>query len=382
MSGDEFDEIRPYRDAEVADVIRRLVADRELLEAVVGFTFPRLWPLRALLAPAAGVWLRRRTRRIDSIRKFQELLEIYFARMVKASTDGFTIDGLDGLDREAHVFVSNHRDITLDSGFLNYVLWRHGYDTTRIAIGDNLLGKPYATDLMRLNKSFVVRRSISGMKAMYASHALTSRYVHHCVDEGQSVWIAQREGRAKDGMDRTEPAIIKMFHLSRRKTATLAETIEHLAIVPVSISYELDPCDRMKARELLVRAREGSYSKPDDEDMQSIVRGIVGFKGRVHLSLGKRLEGAFERPEDVAAAIDRQILGSHRIFGTHADAYRRLGGREERPWLAAAFEDYSQANRKRFAQRLEECPEEERDYVLGMYANPVMSRLALERGEI
>ncbi|MEE9253567.1 MAG: 1-acyl-sn-glycerol-3-phosphate acyltransferase [Pseudomonadales bacterium] len=384
MAGDEFDDIRPYRDEEVADVIDRLLDDRELLAAVTGFVLPWLAPmLRLRVAPLLGIWLRRRTRHIQSIRQFQELLENYFARMVDASTEGFTWDGLDQLrPGDAHVFVSNHRDIAMDSGFMNYALWCSGFDTSRSAIGDNLLRRHSATDLMRLNKGFVVRRSGSGMKAMYANHMVTSRYIHHSIGEGQSVWIAQRDGRAKDGLDRTEPAIIKMFHLSQRKTGTFGEAIDRLAIVPVSVSYEFDPCDLMKARELFITETEGRYEKPADEDMKSIVQGIVGFKGRVHLTFAKRLGADFETPQDVAAAIDRQIIGSCRIHGTHADAFRRSGGTDEMPWLTRALDDYSAGSRRRFDQRLKECPEPARQHFLRMYANQVWSRLALDRGEI
>ena len=384
MTGDEFDDIRPYRDEEVSDVIGRLLDDGELLEAVTGFVLPWLAPtLRSLAAPFLGVWLRRRTRQFQSVRQFQALLESYFADMVKASTEGFTWDGLDQLTPgEGHLFVSNHRDIAMDSGFMNFALWHSGFDTSRIAIGDNLLSKPYATDLMRLNKSFIVRRSVSGMKAMYAGHMLTSRYIHHSIGAGQSVWIAQREGRAKDGLDRTEPALIKMFHLSQRKAATLTEVVDRLGIVPVSVSYEFDPCDLMKARELLITEAEGRYEKPEGEDMKSIVQGIVGFKGRVHLTFGQRLGGDFPNPESVAAAIDRQIIAGCRIFGTHADAFARVGATSEASWPARVLEGYSEASRRRFDARLHECPAPARGHLLRMYANQVSSRLALERGEI
>ena len=384
MAGDEFVDIRPYRDEEVSDVIARLVEASELGLAVMGFVVPWLPSiLRSLAAPVLRAWLRRRTRHIHSIRELQELLEAYFAHMVASSTDGFTFDGLERLPREeAHLFVSNHRDIAMDSGFMNYALWCSGYDTSRIAMGDNLLSKPYATDLMRLNKSFIVRRSGTGMKAMYANYLQTSRYIHHSIGEGESVWIAQREGRAKDGVDRTEPAMIKMFHMSQRKAGTFGEVIDRLAIVPVSVSYEFDPCDLMKAHELLVAATAGQYDKSEDEDMKSIVQGIVGFKGRVHLSFGKPLGGDLETPEEVAAAIDRQIIGGFRIFGTHVDAFTRLGGDDETAWLANAMADYSSVARQRFNERLEVCSERERRFVLEMYSNPVLSRLALERGEI
>lgn len=376
----EFDDIRPYRDAEVRQVLRRLVHEPELLAAVARFRMPLL----ARIAPgltrfALSRGLAARTASIDSVRAFQQFLESYFVRMVRSTTDGFTWSGTDTLSRStAHLFVGNHRDIAMDSGFMNYALWREQFDTARIAIGDNLLKRPYTTDLMRLNKSFVVRRSAVGVKEMAAAFALTSRYLQHSIDEGESVWIAQREGRAKDGVDRTEPAIIKMFHMSQRKSGrSFGEVMAGLHIVPLAISYEVDPCGPAKARELFITARDGRYEKPEDEDIQSIVTGITGYKGRVHIGFGNELGADWTDAESVAAELDRQVHGHFRLWPTHLWAARECGVAVP-PALAATVPAENPRALSALRAQLAEAPEAQRPYLLAQYANPVRSRMALE----
>lgn len=376
----EFDDIRPYRDAEVRQVLRRLVREPELLAAVARFRMPLL----ARIAPgltrfALSRGLAARTASIDSVRAFQQFLESYFVRMVRSTTDGFTWSGIDTLGRgTAHLFVGNHRDIAMDSGFMNYALWREQFDTARIAIGDNLLKRPYTTDLMRLNKSFVVRRSAVGVKEMAAAFALTSRYLQHSIDEGESVWIAQREGRAKDGVDRTEPAIIKMFHMSQRKSGrSFGEVMAGLHIVPVAISYEVDPCGPAKARELFMTGRDGRYEKPEDEDIQSIVAGITGYKGRVHIGFGTELGADWTDAEAVAAELDRQVHGLFRLWPTHLWAARECGV-EVPAALAATVPAENPRALAALQAQLAAAPAEQRPFLLAQYANPVRSRLALD----
>lgn len=378
MSDDEFAEIRPYRDDEVRPVLERLLADEEFLEAVVRYRFPLLARIApGLLRALAARLLARRVADFNTVDDFQFSLESWFDRMIKDSTDGLTWSGIDALDRErAHLFVSNHRDIAMDSGFLNYALHAEGYSTSRIAIGDNLLKKPYATDLMRLNKSFVVKRSAKGVREQLAAYTLTSRFLHHSIATGHSVWIAQREGRAKDGDDRTDPAMIKMFHLSERKSGRdFAEVMADLHIVPVAISYELDPCDRMKAHELRVKAETGSYEKPPNEDIQSIVTGITGAKGRVHVHCGPELTDPAADAAGVAAWLDEQIQRSFRLFPTHLEAWRRRGGVVPAE-LEATVGVLSGEARQRFDARLAGLPEAERDFLLLQYANPVANHIA------
>lgn len=374
---DEFAEIRPYRDDEVRPVLERLLDDREFMSAVVKYRFPT----GSRLFPGALRWfsarlLARRVAHMDTVDDFQESLESWFDRMIARTTSGFSWSGLEGLRRDrAYLFVSNHRDIAMDSGFMNYALHAQGHRTSRIAVGDNLLKKPYATDLMRLNKSFVVKRSVKGVREQLAAYTRTSRFLHHSIREGHSVWIAQREGRAKDGDDRTDPAIIKMFHLCERKGGRpFEEVMQGLHIVPVAIAYELDPCDAAKAHELRVKAETGHYEKPQDEDIQSIVTGITGFKGRVHVHFGPELTEPASDPAGVAEWLDAQILGGFRLFPTHLEAWRRRGGEVSRE-LGDVVGALDADIRRRFDARIEALPEAEREFLLMQYANPVRNRL-------
>jgi hypothetical protein len=365
----EFDEIRPYNDDEVATALARLVDEPNIISAVARFIapLPNRW-LPGLVQCWVARVLKTQASRIHTVEEFQQFLANYFARMIRDTTDGFSFDGLDKLDpKQSYLFVSNHRDIAMDSGFMNWALHQSGFPTSRIAIGDNLLTKDYATDLMRLNKSFVVKRGESG-RAAYAALLECSRYIRHSIEEGVSVWIAQRPGRAKDGIDRTEPAIIKMFALAFRKEAEdFGEIVERLGVVPVSISYELDPCDVFKARELAAQAEERDYEKPPDEDLQSVIAGITGHKGRVHVHFGEPLRGEYTDADAVAADIDRQIVSGSKIFPTHEYAAARLAN-------GGSVQSLSAPVRRSWLPRLKQCPPGQRKFVLMQYANILKNR--------
>ncbi len=370
-SDTRFDDIRPYRDSEVPAVLARVLADPELLGALARFRFPALpgWAL-AGLKPVVAWLLRRQTRSVVDVKSFQAVVEHYMKQMIDSTTTALTVSGLEQLDRNhAYLFVSNHRDIAMDPAFVNWVLWHNGMDTVRIAIGDNLLTKPFASDLMRLNKSFLVRRGETAPKKIYAALKQLSAYIHHSVvNEKASVWIAQREGRAKDGLDRTEEAIIKMFAMSKPKEQPFADFIRELNIVPVAISYEWDPCDVAKARELYHKAEHGSYQKDTHEDVQSIAAGIAGHKGRVHVSFGEVLRADFADAEAVVREIDRQVICQYRLFPSNYLAYAEQGH------VCADVDARSTTEEQRqFDERLTQCPPEYRPYWLAMYANPLHS---------
>jgi hypothetical protein len=294
--------------------------------------------------------------------------------MIASTTAGLSVSGLESLDPAmAYLFVSNHRDITLDPALTNYALHRGGHRTLRIAIGDNLLTERWVADLMRLNKSFVVQRSARGTRELLVASKLLSQYIRQSIQvDEQPVWIAQREGRAKDGIDRTEPAIIKMLSLSRdRASEEFGEHIAGLRIVPVAISYELDPCDALKARELAQRAATGSYAKADREDVASIGRGISGNKGCVHLAFGKPLGPGLADPAAVARSIDVQIRGAYRLRPTNLWAYRELYG-EPPDTVEIHAGSCSEAA---FRARIEAMPETDRPFALASYANALRSAL-------
>jgi 1-acyl-sn-glycerol-3-phosphate acyltransferase len=370
-----FESIRPYRDDEVAGVIHRLAHDPALLRAAAAFFAPRLsrwapWAARQLASRS----IQRRTAGLDSVHAVQLWLAGYMARVIRNTIHELTVEGLERLPAgRPHLFLSNHRDIVMDSGLLNYLLHRAGHRTARMAVGDNLLSEPYAADLMRLNKSFVVERSASGTKALYLALNRTSRYIRHSIEEGESVWIAQREGRAKDGFDRTDPALLKMLSLGYRKElASFGDLLRRVSVVPVSVSYELDPCDRRKAHELYLAEHEGRYVKQPGEDLASMVDGITGYKARVHLHVAPPLEGDFADPEAMAEALDRIIVAGMRVFPTHVEAARRMH-------VACPDSDVAPFPRamRAFEARLEACPEQERSYLLGGYGNLIRNRQTL-----
>ena len=370
---DDFDAIRPYRDDEVPAVVARLIDDADLCNAAALFFLPRLTAAFPALGQAlASRHLKRKAAHLATVRDVQTLVSQYMDSLIEKTIFDFTVDGLESLPRgQACLFVSNHRDIMMDSGLMNFTMHRAGYDTSRIAVGDNLLGKPYAADLMRLNKSFVVERSATGTKAIYQALRRTSAFIRASLEEeAQSVWIAQREGRSKDGLDRTAPALIKMLALAYEGEIPHPGALgERIPIMPVAITYEIDPCAIRKARELYVTQIEGGYDKPEGEDLASMVEGMLGFKGRVHLHFAERVRGDFANAEQLASEIDRRIVGGFKVFPTHLEAARQVGlgelpaGEPSDPRIGAVF-----------AEQVDNCPPLQRSYLFEQYANLVRNK--------
>ncbi len=374
----EFDSIRPFHDHEVPEVVARVVNDPDLPKAAARFIMPPL-----LHDSELGVWLTRwllklRGGRLHSVHDCQMFTKVFLERLIADSITDLTVSGLEHLDsRQRYLFISNHRDIVMDSTLLNYVIFKAGHETCRSAVGDNLLTNALAADLMRLNKSFVVQRAVSGAKATLKVLHNTSQYIRHSLQENVSVWIAQRQGRAKDGMDHTDPTLLKMLALAYKEEADpLNAVFAHSRIVPVSISYEIDPCAVRKAHELRILDEVGQYDKGDQEDVQSIVMGVVGHKGRVHLHFSPQIQGSFETPEQAAADIDRAIMGSMRMFPTHVAAAERLHG------AAVGSADVPQIAEimARFEAQLDSCVAEEQPFLLMQYANQLRNRLQVENG--
>ena len=382
---DQFADIRPYNDSEVAPVLERLLADPEFVDAIASLKFGKLasllrWPLRFIV----GRVLRRQLAGVSDVAGFQNVVEGYMSSMIEGTTAGFSVSGLDRLEPgKPYLFMSNHRDITLDPAFTNYALYHNGHNTVRIAIGDNLLTKPYVSDLMRLNKSFIVKRSAKGPRQVLKAYRELSSYIRHSIcTELAPIWIAQREGRAKDGFDRTEPAIIKMLAMSQEKQQeSFGEFVESLRIVPVSISYELDPCDALKAAELAALAETGSYEKAEHEDVASIAAGISGSKGHVHVAFGEPLGADLDSPEAVAAALDHQVIENFAIHGTNLCAYRMLHG-DTAPLPENLAVTEGECSDAEFGRRMQSIPTAQRDYALGIYANAIVSKLQLQNGEV
>ena len=379
----EFDDIRPYRDDEVRPTLNRLLADQEFIDAVVRLKFPKMraW-LGWLLKPLVRSKLTQQLSGIQDVQGFQSVVEKYMAEMMETCVKDLTVSGLEKLDKHsAYLFISNHRDIAMDPAFVNWVLYHNDCNTLRIAIGDNLLTKPFASDLMRLNKSFIVNRSAKAPREKLKAAKHLSAYIHHSiVNENANIWIAQREGRAKDGNDKTNSAVLGMLMLNKPKGEALADYAKKLRIVPVSISYELDPCDAAKARELYLHRTEGSYQKEEHEDVRSIALGIAGNKGNIHLAFGDVLDGDYEDTDELVAALDHQILGNYVLHATNCFAYEMLYGKAPEVRYGARNKPYDPsqliAERTEFEVRMNAIPGREREIALAIYANPVVSKLA------
>ena len=364
-TNDPYVDIRPYNDEEIPAAINRLINDEEFIAAILQHRFERqpAW-LQSLMGPFVKAYLKFKWAKLKSVDVIQREVKKYLDQTLEHTTHGVTYSGLDKLDKStSYLFISNHRDIAMDPALVNYGLYVSGHRTVRIAIGDNLLKKPCATELMKLNKSFIVKRSAKGPREMMKALGTLSAYIKHSLETGNSIWIAQKEGRAKDGNDYTDPAILKMFHVEGRKQkAEFADYIQSLKIVPVSISYENDPCDIAKARELYEKATHGKYEKSEFEDIESIIQGIVGEKGRIHVAFGDVIDQPYETPEALAQEIDRQIHMHYKLYPINL--------------LAAGekHEDITPAVRAKLQEKLTHLPEDAHPYLLDSYANPVRNR--------
>lgn len=386
---EEFDDIRPYQDSEVPKVIERLLKNDEFFDAISGFQFPRLKKIFPWLATLlVKTYLKKKLGGITSIADVQKLIAIYVERILATTTKGLSESGLnESSNKTSHLFMSNHRDIVMDPALISYLLHGSVHGTIQIAIGDNLLKKEYISDLMRLNKSFIVKRSVQGREKLLASKQL-SKYIHYSIDEGNNVWIAQREGRAKNGIDKTDPTILKMLHIAKRDTPqklSLKESTNKLHIIPVSISYEYDPCAEMKARELYEVEKNGSFEKDENSDITSISEGMNGEKGNIHLSFGNEIIAVDNDPVNIALQIDRQIILNYKLYPSNYLAYEMLHLKD--PTIGPELEntiELSEQKRKEFKDKHEQIADELKPYFLEIYANPVINkfRLIAEEAEI
>lgn len=328
--------------------------------------------------------VREHIRNIKTINQFQhEVMSVVNEQVIRRSMTKFSYNGIERLDPDKrYLFVSNHRDIMLDSSLLQYVLHINGHETSEITFGANLMCHPLVIDIGKSNKMFKVERG-GNMKDFYQSSLLHSEYIRHAIiEKRQSVWIAQRNGRTKDGIDHTEPGLIRMFASSMPgdKLRALAE----LNIVPISISYEWETCDILKALELY-ESRFTKYVKKPGEDLNSILTGIVSEKGHVHMEICEpvsidelQLFESFTKQEYVKAVarlIDKRINASYHLHPNNYIAFDIRYGTKR-------YEDrYSQAEKQAFCHRLKELSNYEgceldvlMDIYLGIYANPINSR--------
>ena len=358
------DDIRPCNDNEVQAELNKIISDDLVLNSILKFQYPVLYKrFSFILKPFVKLYLKQKIKKILTVKDFQKLVATFMEKVIKSTTDGVELVGFDKLDKnKGYLFISNHRDISLDPAFIDIALYMSGRDTVRIAIGDNLLRIPAATSLMRLNKSFIVKRSVEAPREKLKALSHLSHYIGLSIEEGESVWIAQREGRAKDGNDKTEDAVLKMISLyGRQKKQDFKEYMSSLNIVPVSITYEYDPNDLAKARELNEKELTGEYRKDEFEDIDTITRGIRGYKGHVKLVAGDPITGGFENAEELAAILDKFIWSNYEMYPTAL--------------ISAGCDDkVSSDDKNKFNEHLSKYPQELQDRVKAMYAAPYYNK--------
>ena len=369
----KFDNIRPFYDVEVNEALCK-VAEHPMMKAMMSFSFPEL---------DEKVWVEQ-LKRTHSIRDFQCNF-IYHALMkvLENSSDGLTTSGFEKLDKHTpYLYISNHRDIILDTSLLNACLFDNGLVMTASAIGDNLIKKSFLNILAKLNRNFLVQRGLSPRELLQSSK-LMSEYIGQLIlRENRSVWIAQREGRTKDGNDSTHPGVLKMLSMASEEKV-LMDHFKKLKIVPVSISYEYDPTDALKMPQLVAKANDEIYVKDENEDFMTLLKGIMGQKKRIHIHVGDVLDkvkiefdNSNKQIQALAQAIDDSILNSYKLWPTNYIAYDILNNTTKYSHL------YTEKEKSLFERRLEIRIDEnnpvEMQGFLAMYANPVVNKSKYE----
>ena len=370
---EQFDDIRPYNDHEVKPAIERLVKHPGFTEV-----------LNYLFEGADADELTRKFREIRSVDQFQVLFSYHtIETIVKKSSAGLSYSGAEGLDPgKPYLFVANHRDIVLDAAIMQYLLYKDGYKTSQITFSENLMMDQLLLDLGKLNKMFTFYRGGSKI-TQYRNAMINSAYINHVLkQEKESIWIAQRNGRTKNGDDRTQTGLIKMLAMGSEQ---IFDSLAELNIIPVSISYENEPCDILKARELFI-GRHDKYVKSHNEDLKSILAGITGDKGRIHFTFGRTLNDSIlklkseklhdnDAIERIAGEIDRQIHLGYKLWPNNYIAADILEG-------GTRFKHhYSEKDLERFkmtmkakASSLEGMDQDEvANIYLEIYARPVFN---------
>ena len=373
---DPFKNIRPYTDSEVGQVLQSLTSNESVIKALMGLQFPGMVSKIPFLKFFVKQKLISKVKNIHTIDDYQKIFKSLMENVVQESISTFSVNGLENLNQNnSYLFISNHRDITLDAALLALNLYQSGFKTFNIAVGNNLMEETWASDLFRLNKSFIIQRSGGTKKEIYSSLMLASQFIHKSIfNDNDSVWIAQKQGRAKDGIDETDPALLKMIHLTERKSESISNYFNSLNVVPVSISYEFDPNDFLKARELHSFDLNNEYIKERDEDLKSIANGITGYKGNVHINLSKPIR--FEVEDDyqkVSNKITHAIVSMYELHASNFAACNLLGINisEQSKYT---FEDIKRAQKK-LEHRLNSLQKDFHSKLLEQYANPVLRKL-------
>ena len=380
MIPEKFNDIRPFEPEELPEVFDRLIADQQFC-SVLSYLYPGV-PVEAIAAKMKGCK--------DNLAFQKAFCYQFFHGLLKKASLGCDAD-FSAIDLGArYTFISNHRDIVLDSALLDVLLIDAGCSTTcEIAIGDNLLSLPWVKDLVRVNKSFIVQRSLSMREMLVASKTL-SEYMHYAIEcKNENIWIAQREGRAKDSDDRTQEALLKMMAMGGEGSAI--DRLVALHLVPLAISYEFDPCDYLKAQEFQLKRDVPGWKKSAHDDVVSMQTGIMGFKGHIHYHCAPCIDQwLLSLPADtpktdlfriIAEHIDKEIHANYRLFPANYVALDMLHGTDR------YASEYSADDKARFEKYLEgqmakvtlENRDEAfiRECMLKMYANPAINQLAL-----
>lgn len=394
MTLHDFDEIRPYSEEEMPRAFNGLIEDRQfnhLMKAVAPW-FPR--SLRNAL-------LRLMFRGVKSAQDFQiRFMKPIVNFIVHRKTTGLTFGYPDSLSKHGrYLFLSNHRDIVLDSAFLDVLLFNNKFDrTVEIGIGDNLLIYPWIKTLVKLNKAFTVRRGLTTHEMMRSS-VMMSQYIHFAVNEKQeNLWIAQREGRAKDSDDRTQDSVLKMFCLGApselvkgdgiTQGAAVINALRHLHIVPLAISYEYDPCDYLKAEEFQFKRDVKGWKKSKQDDLNNMKTGILGRKGHVHYEAAACIDAWLDTLDTslpkkevfrlVAEHIDREIHSRYRLYPCNWIAMDELDGTDNSDKYSTkdkqTFESYLQGQLAKVRVPNPDIPFL-RERILTMYANPARNNI-------
>jgi len=374
----KFDEIRPFYDSEVNEALRGIARD-PMMTALMSFTFPDT---------DKQVW-REQFKDIHSISDFQHQFIAHTIRQILAkSSEGLTTSGFDQLDKNTpYLFVSNHRDIVLDTSLLNLVLLEKEFIMTSSAIGDNLVQKTFLHVLAKLNRNFLVQRGLPIREQLKSSQTM-SEYIEQLLhEEKRSVWIAQREGRTKDGNDATQQGVLKMLAMAAGDLS-LTDYFKTLKIVPISISYEYDPTDSLKMPQLLAQHRDEEYIKGKDEDFMTMLSGVLGQKKRIHLHAGTVLdteldeiaatiENKNKQLQAIAQVIDNSIIQNYKLWPTKYIAYDLLHDTDT--YAAQYTEQEKQLFVRRLEMRIDPSDAVSKEFFLAMYANPLINRMKAEQ---
>ena len=370
----KFDSIRPFYDTEVNDALSDVI-QHPMMKALMNFSFPDV---------ADEVW-KEQLKRTHSIRDFQcNFIYQSVRKILEKSSEGLTTSGFEHLEKNtSYLFISNHRDILLDTTLLNATLFEHGLVMTASAIGDNLVKKSFLKILAKLNRNFLVLRGLSPREMLQSSKLLSEYIKQLLLHENRSVWIAQREGRTKDGNDATNPGVLKMLGMAS-EDKNVMEYFKKVKIVPVSISYEYDPTDVLKMPQLMAEANNEIYVKEKNEDFQNILSGVLGQKKRIHIHIGKVIdseidtivaneENANKQILALAQAIDDAILTNYKLWPTNFIAYDILHKTNQYSHL------YTENEKSLFERRLEMRIDHDNPVLLegflSMYSNPVVNKL-------